>query len=122
VRAKKERAARGVRRPDSWSPRRSREGDDPDRRGPPVGGRERKGKTEWAAREEMGRGVGLGPAGREREREREKEWVGLKGDRVRERFLFFFFLTKAFKQFNSNSNSRIQIRTEQQAIKQCIAA
>ena len=77
-RAKKERAARGVRRPDSWSPRRSREGDDPDRRGPPIGGRERKGKTERAAREEMGRGVGLGPAGREREREREKEnWSGL---------------------------------------------
>ena len=94
MRAKKERAARGVRRPDSWSPRRSREGDDPDRRGPPIGGRERKGKTEWAAREEMGRGVGLGPAGREREREREKEWVGLKGDRVRERFLLLFFQQK----------------------------
>ena len=107
MRAKGAGDAAPERRPDSGGvPARHEEGDGPDGRGPPVGGRERKGKTEWAAREEMGRGVGLGPAGREREREREKEWVGLKGDRVRERFLFFFFQQK-------HSNNSIQIRIQE---------
>ena len=80
----------GVRRPDSLSPRRSREVDDPDRRDPPVSGSERKG-----------RGVGLGFAGEESglaeefwaagERKKERgRWAGPKGYREkRERLLFF---------------------------------
>ena len=74
------------------SPRRSREVDDPDRRDPPVSGRERKG-----------RGIGLGFAGeeggsaeefwaageRKNEGERKMGWAEnrLEG---REKFLLFF--------------------------------
>ena len=92
VLAKKEGAAWGVRRPDSLSPRRSREVDDPDRRDPPVSDRERKG-----------RGVGLGFAGEEggpaeefwaageRKKEERGRWARPKGYREkRERLLLFF--------------------------------
>ena len=73
------------------SPCRSREGDDPDRRGPPVGGRERKGRGRQARlrgrgkvgrREgEFGPGFGIGNGLRFglRGKERKKERRGILG-------------------------------------------
>ena len=63
------------------SPCRSREGDDPDRRGPPVGGRERKGRGRRAGlrgRGKVGRREGeFGPREKKKkEREREVGWAG----------------------------------------------
>ena len=94
-----------VRRPDSGSsPGRPREGDGPDRWGPPVGGCERGGEADWA-KYGMGRACGMGrERGREKKRKRKREWAGLK-DIGKEREVSIF-LTKRFKQFNSNLNSR----------------
>ena len=76
------------------SPRRSREGDDPDRRGPPVGGRERKGEAEQAAREEWaGRASWAGVEKKKKGRGREREvlgWAGKRKERVKG-FVFVFF-------------------------------
>ena len=53
----------------------------------------------------MGRACGMGrERGREKKRKRKREWAGLK-DIGKEREVSIF-LTKRFKQFNSNLNSR----------------
>ena len=61
---------------------RSREGDDPDRRGPPVSGRERKGEAERAAREEWaGRASWAGVEKKKKGRGREREVLGRTGNK-----------------------------------------
>ena len=89
------------------SPRRSREGDDPDRRGPPVGGRERKGEAERAAREEWaGRVSWAGVEKKKKGRGREREVLGRAGKRKERAKGFVFFLGIRSNKFNLNLNSR----------------
>ena len=76
---------------------RSREGDDPDRRGPPVGGRERKGRGRraglrgrgkvgrregefgpWEKKKKKGRGRWAGPAGLKTRGGKRKDFAFLK--------------------------------------------
>ena len=89
------------------SPRRPREGDDPDRRVPPVGGRDRKGEAEQAAREEWaGRASWAGVEKKKKGRGREREVLGRAGKRKESVKGFVFFLGIRSNKFNLNLNSR----------------
>ena len=122
------RPRRGETRSDSGSARvpvGREEEDGPDRQGPPVGesGRE-GGEADWTGRGEWADGAPWAAGGRKKKEKREMEgWAGWAGNQESEREkLSIFFPKEKQTHSNLNLNTRIQIQTEQQTIKQCIAA
>ena len=86
------------------SPCRSREGDDPDRRGPPVGGRG-EGAPIWAERGKWAGGrEEFGPREKKKEREREVGWAGRAENKGRKKKRLCIFETK------SNNSIQTQIQ------------
>ena len=111
------RERRGVRGRDSlsWSPARAEGKGRARRAGPACRPGERwEGASGWAERKKNWAGGG---GGKKRE---EKVGPGRKGRERGKRFSFFF--QKNSTHSTLNLNARIQIQTEQQTIKQCIAA
>ena len=113
MRAKEGRGAACVGRTQQ-SPARPREEDDPDRRGPPVGGREGRGRERRVVpgkRKCAGGGVlGLGEKGKKKEREKGR-WAGWAENKKRKKKWLCIFL-KRTNTFKSNLNLGIQTQNE----------
>jgi hypothetical protein len=75
-----------------------------------------KGKAGLGREKVTGRFLGCGKRKRKKEETGRDGPAGLKRDREKEKFCILLRRTNAF---NLNSNSRIQIQTGQQTIKQC---